>query len=218
MVDAHVTYCAAAGQDMGSGDSQSYMEERQGIYFAGKLKAEEILYQNDEETESDKTQLGVDLKREISILQLEITEEIKCLLKVVDAAAVTSEALREAKEMREKLEEKLKIESKILANKAGELLEATEAKAEKEKIAKFREENLPKILAVKSKMMTIIPAKPEAERNTSNVERREDRIVKNRVKTAPMAVPKWDGKSRTYPRFKKMCEENIIPFHESSPS
>ena len=192
------------------------MEERQTIYFAGKSKAEEILYQNDEEVESDKTQLGVDLKREISMLQLEIKEEIKCLFKVVEAAAVTSEALKEAKGMREKLEERLKIESKILADKAGEVLEAAEAKAEKENISKFREENLPKILAVKSKMMTIIPTKPEAERNRGGEERREDKVVKNRVKTAPMAVPKWDGKSRTYPRFKKMWEENIIPFHESS--
>ena len=31
LVDAHVTYCAAASQDMGSGDSQSYMEKKQGI-------------------------------------------------------------------------------------------------------------------------------------------------------------------------------------------
>jgi hypothetical protein len=114
LVDAHVTYCAAASQDMGSGDSQSYMEEKQSIYFAGKMMAEKILYQNDDEAESDKTQLGVDLKKEISLMQLEITEEIKCLTKVVNAPTVTSEALKEAKEMREKLEEKLKIESKTL--------------------------------------------------------------------------------------------------------
>ena len=97
LMDAYFTYCAAASQEMGSGDSQSYMEVQQVIYFAGKMKAEEILDDKGEGAEPDKTQLGVDLKRKISLIQLEITEEIKCLFKVVEAPNITSEGLKEAR-------------------------------------------------------------------------------------------------------------------------
>ena len=124
LMDAHVTYCAAANQEMGSVGSQSYMDGQQVIYFAGKMKAEEIIDQEiSEEVEPNKVQLGVDLKREISLSQLEITEEIKCLVKVVDAPTITSEALKEAKEMREKLEDKLKTDSKLFGERAAEFLE-----------------------------------------------------------------------------------------------
>ena len=64
LMDAHVTYCASAGQEMGSGASQSYMDGQQVTYFAGKMKAEEILDEDEaEEVEPDKTQLGVDLRK-----------------------------------------------------------------------------------------------------------------------------------------------------------
>ena len=150
-------------------------------------------------------------------MQLDKADEIKCLFKVVEAPNVTSEGLKEAREMRERLEDKLKRETKTMNEKIGEYLEKTEVKAEKDKITKFKEENLPKILAIKSKLMIMSPAKPVEQKSTSCTgERKEDKIVKNNVRTAPMAVTKWDGKSRTYPRFKKMWEENIIPFHESS--
>ena len=132
------------------------MEVQQIIYL---MKAEEILDDKGEGAEPDKTQLGVDLKREISRMQLEITEEIKCLFKVVEASDITSEGLKEAREMRERLEDKLKRETKTMNEKIGEYLEKTEVKAEKDKIIKFKEENLPKVLAIKSKLMIISPAK-----------------------------------------------------------
>ena len=42
---------------------------------------------------------------------------------------------------------------------------------------------------------------------------REERSAKRSVKTAPISVPKWDGKTRSFPRFKKLWTENIFPFH-----
>ena len=80
-------------------------------------------------------------------------------------------------------------------------------------------EKIPKLGELTAKLVVKVPVKQEGQggqpdRVGAGGGGRE--IVKNRVKTAPMSVPKWDGRSRTYPRFKKMWEENIIPYHESS--
>ena len=51
---------------------------------------------------------------------------------------------------------------------------------------------------------------------SSSVGREERNVKRSSVKTAPIPVPKWDGKTRSFPRFKKLWTENIFPFHEES--
>ena len=75
LMDAHLTYCSAAGLKIGSGESRTYMKDKQLIFIGGKMKAEEIL--DREETEPDKVQFGNDLKRDIKLLELDIVEHIK---------------------------------------------------------------------------------------------------------------------------------------------
>ena len=42
-MDSHVSYCSAADLDIGAGDSQTYIKEKQLIYMEGKSKADGIL-------------------------------------------------------------------------------------------------------------------------------------------------------------------------------
>jgi hypothetical protein len=64
LMDAHVTYCSAAGLDIGSGDSHTNMKEKQLIFSEAKMKAEDVLDKEEAEP-PDKVQMGTDLKREI---------------------------------------------------------------------------------------------------------------------------------------------------------
>ena len=46
--------------------------------------------------------------------------------------------------------------------------------------------------------------------------REERQAGKRSIKTASIPVPKWNFKTRSFPRFKVLWEENIIPYHEPS--
>ena len=220
LMDAHVSYCSAIGLTIGSGDSQTYIKEQQLIYMTGKTQAEKILDKEEETEPPDKAQMGTDFKREIKLMELDIEELVKCLNKVVSAPVVSMEGLKEANEIMKKLDNKLRVEYKVLTGRIGENMETADAKAEKERTGKFMMENIPMLGDLTAKLMVKVPVKEEKPggvpvRDSGGGGNREE-IKKNRVKTAPMPVPKWDGRSRTYPRFKKMWEENIIPYNESS--
>ena len=218
--DAHVTYCSAAGQEMSAVESQTYLREKQKIYSSAFMKAEAILFADeDEELGPDKAQLGLELKGDISLLQLDIQEKIKSLYKIVAAPSISSEAHKDAMKILQNLEEKLRQEYKDLTGKLGQYLDTDAVNAEREKAQKFMEENIPKLGDLQTKMVLKIPVKAEVNpvrQGTEAAAAREETKPKQRIKTAPIPVPKWDGKSRTFPRFKKMWEENIIPYHEPS--
>ena len=61
-----------------------------------------------------KEQLGTDLKREIKLMELDIEGFIKCLEKVLSAPTIATEGLKEANEIMKKLEQKLRVEYKVL--------------------------------------------------------------------------------------------------------
>ena len=221
LMDAHVSYCSLAGKEMGSVEGQTYLKELQIPYSAVLRKADELLDEEEADIESEKTQRGVDIKRDIALMQLDISEIIKCLTTVLEAPSITGEALKEAGEMMRGLEKKLREEYKTLAGRLGEGLDKTEAEVEKNKADKFMLENIPKLGDLRTKLMMKTPRKEEASSFLGAVQRatgtnKEEKVTKQRIKTAPVPVPKWDGKSRSYPRFKKMWEENIIPYHEPS--
>ena len=58
--------------------------------------------------------MGTDFKREIKLMELDIEELIKCLTNVVFAPVVSMEGLKEANEIVKKLENKLRLEYKVL--------------------------------------------------------------------------------------------------------
>ena len=218
LMDAQVSYCAAKVIGMGSEESQKYLEEQQEIYFAGKTVAEDILEGEEDETDEgeEKKQRGLNTKREISIMEVEINEAIKCLTAVLSVATITSDGYKEAWEMLRVVEQRMKVEYKTLAGTLGENLETSEASAEKEKAAKFMKDKTALVGDLRTKVMMKSPVKEEKPRVVTNTGVREDRFEKKTIKTAPIPVPKWDGKTRSFPRFKKLWEENIIPYHEDS--
>ena len=201
LMDAHVSYCSAIGLTIGSGDSQTYIKEQQLIYMTGKTQAEKILDKEEETEPPDKAQMGTDFKREIKLMELDIEELVKCLNKVVSAPVVSMEGLKEANEIMKKLDNKLRVEYKVLTGRIGENMESADVKAEKERTGKFMMENIPMLGDLTAKLMVKVPVKEEKPggvpvRDSGGGGNREE-IKKNRVKTAPM--PKWDGRSKTYP-------------------
>ena len=217
LMNSHVSYCSAKGMEMGSVESQAYLKENRGAYFAGKKVGEDIVDKECENETDTKDQLGLELKGEISLLQLEIDNDIKCLTKVLGAATVSIEGYKEAGEMMKSLEQKLKVEYKILSGRLKENLKSEEAKGEKEKADKYLETKCPVFGDLRTKMMMMkTPVKEEKVKVTADNVVREERNLKRSVKTAPIPMPKWDGKTRSFPRFKKLWSENIIPYHEES--
>ena len=215
-MNAQVTYCGAKGIEMGSEESQKYLEVQQTVYFAGKGAAEDILEQEEEEPdeEAEKKERGLNTKREISVLQVEIDEDVKCLTAVLGTATISSDGYKEAWEMLRSMEQKLKVDYKTLVGDSGENLEKTEADSEKEKAVKFMGEKTSLMGGLRTKMMMKSPQKVENIREERGTAGREERTDKRTIKTAPIPVPKWDGKTRSFPRFKNLWEENIIPHHD----
>ena len=218
LMNSHVSYCSAKGLEIGSVESQTYIREQRGIYFAGKNAAEVILDQKDDTVVDTGEQLALGWKRDISYLQLEIDNDIKCLEKVFGAAALTAEGHKGASEMMKVLEQKLSVEYQSLYGKIGDYLKAEEIRSEREKAEKYLDVKRPLFGELKTKLiMAKSPVKEEGTSTTGSAGTvKEERNVKRSVKTAPIPVPKWDGKTRTFPRFKKLWTENILPFHEES--
>ena len=207
---------------MGAAESQEYLQGKIKIYFAGKKAGDAILDSKEEEAEPDrKVQMELDFKREISGMQLEIEDSIKGLSKLLGAATITSDGYKGAGEMLKVVEQKLNNDYKNMVMKCDDVLEPTVAKEEKEKAGTFVGTNRPKVGDLKVKLLMKTPVKEEKVQ-TGNASQgsgvRDDRQSsgKRTVKTAPIPVPKWDGKTRSFPRFKVLWEENIIPFHEPS--
>ena len=218
LMNAQVTYCGAKGIEMGSEESQKYLEVQQTVYFAGKGAAEDILEKEEEEPdeEAEKKERGLNTKREISVLQVEIDEDVKCLTAVLGSTTISSDGYKEAWEMLRNVDQKLKVDFKALVGKLGENLEKTEADSEKDKAVKFMGEKTSLMGGLRTKMMMKSPQKVENTREERGSSVRENRTDKRTIKTAPIPVPKWDGKTRSFPRFKKLWAENIIPYHEDS--
>ena len=98
-------------------------------------------------------------------------------------------------------------------------MKAEEAKPEREKAEMYLDTKRPLFGELKTKwIMAKSPVKEEGTSGggSSSVGREERNVKRSSVKTAPIPVPKWDGKTRSFPRFKKPWTENIFPFHEES--
>ena len=217
LMNAQVSFCAAAGIDMESDESRTYLQGQQAIYFAGKHAAEEILEAREETEEGpNKEQLGLDMKMELAQLEVKIKEDIKCLTAVLAATTISREGMKEAGDMIKRVDQQLEGEYKGLARRLGDYLSTTEAKSEKENANKFVTENLPLLGDLKTKLMMKTPTKEEKVQPITSSTVRDDRSDKRTIKTAPLPVPKWDGKTRTFPRWKQLWEENIIPYHQDS--
>ena len=153
LTNSHVSYCSAMGMEMGSVESQAYLKEQRGLYFAGKKAGEEILDKGSDSETDTKDQMGLELKGDISFMQLEIDNDIKCLTKVLGAATLSTEGYREAGEMMKCLEQKLMVDYKTLSRRLKEYLKSADAKEEKDKADKYLETKRPVYGDLKTKMM-----------------------------------------------------------------
>ena len=109
LMNSHVGYCSAKGLGIGSVESQAYIKEQRAVYFARKTAGEQVLDKEDNCVEDTQEQMELGLKREISYMQLEIENDLKCLSKVLGPAVLTAEGHRETGDMMRGLVQKLSV-------------------------------------------------------------------------------------------------------------
>ena len=115
LMNSQVSYCSAKGIEMGAAESQEYLQGQMKLYFTGKNARDDIFDSKEDQTEPDrKVQLGVDLKREILNMQIDIEGDIKGLNKLLGATTITPDGYKGAGEMVKVLEQKLSNDYKNL--------------------------------------------------------------------------------------------------------
>ena len=219
LMNAHVSYCTAAGRDLSATQSQEYLKEQRTIFFNAKAVGEAIVDSKEEQEEAAEDK-GHTFKREIVYLQFQIDEDIKSLTEVLGSASLTPEGHKAASDMLKELENKLSNDYLALYGKIGEEFSLEEAKSQRESAEQYLDTKRPLFGQLKTKwMMARVPTVSRQESVPGGIveaARVEGRSVKMKIKTAPIPVPKWDGRTRSFPRFKKLWTENIVPYYEES--
>ena len=174
--------------------------------------------------------LGVDEEAEDRVLMEKVEEEMFQLkvdvegsLGAVKGLAAASLSIEQHAQTMEILAEgELKLKKYMECN--GQLVEMLvgEDKTAKVKAAQeFYQTNSTKFMELRSSVVKLTPVKEEPVLVSSNVGAGNtvvtDPVVKREpVKIKAMECPKWDGRYRTFVRFKKLWDENIGPRHEDS--
>ena len=174
--------------------------------------------------------LGIDEEAEDKVLMGKVEEEMFQLKVDVEGsvgavkglAAASLSAEQHAQTMEILAEGELKLKKYMECN--GQLVEMLvgEDRTAKVKAAQeFYQTNSTKFMELRSSVVKLTPVKEEPVLVRSNVGAGNtvvtDAVVKREpVKIKAMECPKWDGRYRTFVRFKKLWDENIGPRHEDS--
>ena len=215
---AHSQYCLKAKVGLGSNDSTAYLRTIAKLEMTSLAAAEEILGHDSEEAETKETVSK--LEGEILKLSIEIPGTITHLTSLSSTALLTREQYGGIMDMVEEVKSKLEryMERTVDIQKCLETASAEKIKADAET---FYKTQCPKISELKCTFLSKAPIKTETSSQaalpaTAPAPGTDRGGGKQPVKIKPMDCPKWDGKYRTFPRFKKMWEENISPRHEDS--
>ena len=98
------------------------------------------------------------------------------------------------------------------------MLSATDAEAFNRETAGHRKTHYTKLRELRSKLSMSKPVKEEKPVIVAGHDgaARTVETKKQPAKINALDCPTWDGKYRTFPRFKTMWNENIAPRHENS--
>ena len=217
LVKNHSFYCKSAGIGLGSSDSTEYLRDKAKLREEAVQAAETALG----DTEDDSVGVVKRLKKSVEMLKAEVEFTIPTLTDF-STDQLNIEAHQEAMNM---VQEALDKTNKYveLSAKAEELMDDPAAAALATSTADTFKEHGAKLMEIKGKILKKSPAQPvrESKVKVANDEANNyvnpgGGIKKQPVKIKPLDCPTWDGKFRTFARFKLLWNENITPRHEDS--
>ena len=212
LVKSHSFYCKVAGMGLRSSDSSEYMNEMNKLKFSATQLAQTVLGDDEEASKA------ANLKRNRKLVET-LKTEVECAipsLMELTSTDLTSEGYEEAmetvREAANKMERYLEVGALV-----EDLEEENIAKEYSDRLAVTFKDHKTKLMDIKIKLIKKSPSKP-----VQTVTAVEDSGVtiasakKQPVKIKPLDCPTWDGKFKTFARFKLLWDENITPRHEES--
>ena len=152
-------------------------------------------------------------------LQVDIKGKVASLSSMTNIALMTKEQFKSIMDLLSQVEHKVEkyMEISKIIQKGSE---ATGAEAEKKESQTFFKTHNKKLNELRGTFLAKAPIKADVARVAQNTGQPEQSggsdVRKHPVKIKPMDCPTWDGRYRTFPRFKKMWEENIATRHEDT--
>ena len=212
---SHCVYCRHAGIGISSTESREYLREQGKVKEEGDMTAETALGEEDPDDVTVRR-----LKRAINTLQSEVGFAIPAIEGLADeVGSLNKEAYQQALSLLEGAEDKM-TRYVELSGEAEDLMEIVPAEALNKKTSELHKEHGTKLMGLRGKVAKKAPEEKEQKHVVKNeqvaVEGAGRVVRKEPVKIKPIDCPTWDGKYRSFPRFKKLWEENINPRHEDS--
>ena len=214
---AHTQYCQKAKIALGSTESTDFVKSQVKLKVKAVTAARDTMTEGDDNIELSALENKLDGER--FQLQVEIEGKIASLKSMASTALLTTEQYESVMDIIDDCDSKLK-----RYMECGDLLMAgkdSQAAAKiKEDSQTFFKTNSVGLSTLKCTYLAKAPIKVESQQTVSADPTVVSSAVKlegkQPVKIKAMDCPTWDGRYRTFPRFKKMWEENITPRHEDS--
>jgi hypothetical protein len=213
----HSDYCKHAKMSLTSTESLDFLKEK-GKFRRDGINAAKAVLGDDDEAEEKQVIQG--LESELFKLQLSIEGDLSALASLA-AGGLTTEQHEQTREILGEVEGSLNRYMEC----SNTLVQGMESEAGKKKLEESEKFYKPHYLKYKEYRGTIVkktpvkaePVQPGAVRESAQPDsHRSSAGGKQPVKIKAMDCPKWDGRYRTFPRFKKLWDENISPRHEDS--
>ena len=207
----HADYCRASKIGITSSDSTAYIAAMGKIGREAIEAAEDLLGENKAEDEK------AEMMEEANQLKMDV--EIKLVtLSSLSNTDLSGEKHGQALGTLDRVENLLK-QYMETSNKAVGFLEQEERAEKLDSVQKFYKETGREIEKCRVIIIGKTPVKvePETSRRVQRDDQHEDaqggvsQLTKQPVKIKAMEPPKWDGKYRTFTRFKLLWDENIAP-------
>ena len=214
----HAQYCQKAKIGLGSAESTEFIKGQTRLKVKGITEARAALTNGEDDTEIREFEARV--KLENFQLKVDIEGKLTSLQAMSSTALLTTLQYSSTMEMLSDCEAKLQkyMEGAAQIARGGN---EEESKKVNEECQDFFKQKNTKLNELKCTYLAKAPIKTES---TSQPQPQpiapsqsfDNSASKHPVKIKSMDCPTWDGKYRTFPRFKKMWDENITPRHQDS--
>ena len=210
---AHVIYCQKAKMGLGASESTEFIKNQIKLKMRGVSEAREAAGIIQEDFEGE--QLESKMKNKQFMLKADLEGRLTSLESLSSTTLITQEQLSSITDMLEECTDNL--------NKYMECVGADQTEPKQiSEIQEFYKNSSSKISKLKCEFLAKAPIKsnvsPPSLNSTAGVTavKVEGIKAKQPVKIKDMDCPTWDGRYRTFPRFKKMWDENITPRYEDT--
>ena len=211
----HAQYCQKAKIGLGSAESIEFIKGQTRLKVKGITEARATLTNGEDDKEI--TEFEAKVKLENFQLKVDIEGKLTSLQAMSSTALLTTVQYSSTMEMLSDCEAKLQkyMEGAALARGGNE----DESKKVNEECQKFFKQQNTKLNELKCTYLAKAPIKTESTSQPQLIapsQSFDNSASKHPVKIKSMDCPTWDDKYRTFPRFKKMWDENITPRHQDS--